>query len=416
MEGIKLTDIVKWIQEGELTFSQAVTNYNLSGIEKGALRNLLKAVMAERKQQEAPMREALLADMKAHPSSYYAERLEAIFLKDGPMHSSDGNEPEAFSNFMASDATLTFDEVAKALSLPPSVSEKVVCSGEYILPEYYLEEYWGEILPLKQTDVYFLGAAGVGKSSIACSIIRTLVDKFQAEAEFDKSDTKQKEYYEAVMSCTKEFHKFPVPSDKDMLLFCQLKFKNSRKHLSIIDCGPRALVDLANHNKNKGNRNIYNLLSNGNDKIIFFLIDYDTVLEDNTRTIANLLLSFESALLALSHDGVGNSTSGCTMSKTKLMGVIFTKYEKSGDSIAEVKQKIDAFVDNYMLNFKNAMQESFEQYRVNKENLYKPYFIPLSLGNVTIGNTLIYDTIDSYSLAKLVLDYSPNRSILSIFD
>ncbi len=416
MEGIKLTDIVNWIVAGELTFSQAVVNYNLSGVEKGALRELLRSVKVERKQQEAPIREALLADMKANPQDYYAERLDMIFQKEGPEEILDESEPDAYRAFMASDAELTFEEVAQALSLPPSVSESVVCSGEFLLPEYYFEEYWGEILPLKQTDVYLLGAAGVGKSSLAASLIRTWVDKFDGEPESDQTDVKQKEYYEAVKSLTGNFHKFPISSDKDMLLYCQLKFHGSRKHITMIDCGPRALVDLANENRNKGRRCIHNLLSNGNDKVIFFLIDYGMVLDDNARTISNLLLSFESALLTLTHDGPGGSTEGCTMSRTCMMGILFTQCDKGGESIVKVKERIDAFVDNYMLNLRNSMSEFFEQYKVNKQNNYSPYILSHSMGKVTIGNTLLYDSSNSTSLARLIFDNCPNRSIFDIFE
>ncbi len=411
MQGVKLTDIVNWIVAGELTFSQAVVNYNLSGIEKGALRELLRSVKAERKQQEAPVRDALLDDMRADPLQYYPERLDMIFQKEGPEPLSDETAPEALGAFMSSDATLTFDEVAQALSLPTSVTQGVVCSGEFMMPEYYIEEYWGEILPLKQTDVYLLGAARSGKSSIAAALIRSWVDRFDAEPEFDPTDVKQKEYYEAVKSLTRDFHKFPVSSDKDMLLFSQFKFRGNRKHVTMIDGGSRALVDLTDQNRNKGRRSIHNLLANGNDKVIFFLIDYGVVLDDNSRTISNLLLSFESALLTLTHDGIGGGTRDCTMSRTCMMGFIFTQCDKGGDTVAQVRERILNFSDNYMLNLRNSMCECFAKYKVNRQNNFSPYLFSHSMGKVTIGNTLLYDPNDSISLARSILDNCPNRSI-----
>ncbi len=409
MSGINLEKIAEWIRCEQMTFSQAVVSYQLNKEEKQQLKDLLQDVGTEKEK----MLELLLDDIANCPSSYYAEKMAVLF--GSTAYEDLGEDESVYLQFVKKGYTLTLSALRKKLNLPLSINKKIICREEFALPEYSILEYDGDIVNPHRTDVFFFGAASCGKSSMVCSVIRELCKRGDVTFEpfCDESD-KTAEYYQAVLKCTEHFYKTTVQSSADSLLFCQLK-DEGRRRLTLIDSGRRGLADLTKLQNTKGDdvrqNSIYRVLSNDNTKMLFFLIDYHVIASNNSRTLFQQVMALERAVQSLTYDGTGkNNTKNCTMSRVKTLGLVFTKCDRqSSVSKKQMLEMIHTFIDEHLQNLLRTLEEVCEKYSVNEGNDNKPYIIPFTLGNFTVGNTLLYDPKDTILLTELILSTCPKQ-------
>ena len=406
---IDLHEIAEWIRSDQMTISHAVSTYRLSKEEKKKLKDLLRCLGTEKDELQA----LLLEDMEQNPSKYYAEKMSVLF--DGNGSEEELDDDDVCSRFIKKGYSLKLSALQEKLNLPIAINKKVICMEDFSLPDYSIKEYDGQIVNLHRTDVFFLGAANCGKSSMVCSILRELSRREGVSFEpfCDDSDI-SKEFFEIASKYTKEFYKTTTPSSPDSFLFCQFK-DESRKRITIIDSGRRGLADLSKLQNEKGSEiyqeGIYRVLSNDNSKMLFFLIDFNVIADNNSRTLFHQVMALERAIQSLIYDGTGkNNTKKCTMSKVKTLGLVFTKCDKrSSVSKEETLEVIHSFMDEHLQNLLRTLDDACRKYSINKDNEYKPYIIPFSLGRFTVGNTLLYDPTDSYTLTELILSTCPKQ-------
>lgn len=413
-----LSTITKWIQNGDLTLSQAARIYQLSNEEKKYLQDFFRSKALARKREEEALKGELLADIKARPQRYYAEMVQLLLDGRDPLldDEEEAMPEDVFYRFIKTGETLTAQEILEAAALHANISIDMVCAGAAPFPDILVDEYKGSPLPPKSTDVYVLGAASSGKTSLLAGLIRSLVDDFGASFQATENDSRQKAYYDAVMALPKEFHSFPPTSSADTLLVCPLKI--GRKYLNIIDSGRRGMADLSklmSVGQNKS-RWLHDLMRNDNDKMFFFLIDYQMLIDDNVRTIFRQVSALANLVRALTNDGnAGNEHKNCTMSHAKTVALVFTKTDCAAESEGQIKERIDNFISEYLLNLKSDVADFFPVLDINKANNNELYVLAHSLGKVTLGNTLLPDTSDSRRLAQLVVDTCPSRGLFGIF-
>lgn len=413
MAGIELRQVARWIVDDEMTLSHAVMTYRLTNDEKVALKQLIRDAEDAAIREAANLRVSLLEDMKVHPGQYYPE-LVAALMGHGSIDLEAGGVPDCVQQFLSANCTLKYEELAMALQLPPSISEPVLCASEFQLPDFSYQERETKELEKKRTDVYILGPACVGKSSLICSLIAQLCEQHNAELEVSCSDKQQQEYYNTVMECTREFTKFPVPSSANTFLTCPLHLKGTRKHLTIIDSGRRGMADLGKSMSVSGETEawLHRLMKNDNAKIVFFVLDFGVLSENNSRTVFSHISLLERAVRTLYSDGQGDlGHKNCTMSKVKALGFIFNKYDTLTLDAAEAKQLALSFVNENMKSIMLDTADVCKELGVNKEIENQPYILVHSLGQPCVSHTLQYNPADSRLLAQMIVDACPKRGL-----
>ncbi|MCM1520077.1 MAG: hypothetical protein NC098_04770 [Lachnoclostridium sp.] len=363
----------------------------------------------------SPVKEQLLRHMKEAPQYYHPALLRDIL--DGRLGDADDYAlmPGPMKEFIESGQRLTWEEILGAGVLPRPLPREVVTADEDMrLPVYSVKQYEGGIVAPHRTDVFILGVAGTGKSSLACSLIRQLVDVCEYEYQPMKSspdDAKTADYYNAVMDITLRFNKPVAPSLNDNLLFTQLRDTHSRRRLTIIDGDSNDMSDLARINTPDGvifkKYNIYRIMGNRNSKILLLLFNYRQIKTSGHRTMFNQSMLIERFLNAMTSDGSpDNPEKDSSFSRLKGLVFVFTKCDNQDPDALNV---INRFLEEHLKTVMMRLDIINRRFGINKENGYRPYILPVTLGQFTIGNTFIYNPETSINLAKLITSITPTQ-------
>ncbi len=409
MEETDLREIANRIVAGEITRGMAAVEYSLTPSQLVSLSRLLTSI-------ENDVKAELLENMRTSPQNYHPQVMRNILNHNLTDPSLYAGIPGPLSRFAETGETLEWEDLVKAGVIPSGFTKEMVISDEDMrLPVYSLKEYTGAIVDPHRTDVFLLGIAGCGKSTLACSLIRQLTDGCGYEYQPLKNDSdepKASEYFKAAMEITKHgFHKPVAPTLSGNLLVCQLRDRNSRRRLTMIDGDSSVMADVAKlHSRGQEvmkEETVYRILSNDNSKILLFLLDYGPIRAGRQRTLFRQSIMIESVINSLSNDGTGRDPKkGCTFSKVKGVGFVITKCDPTE---SEPMKVLNRFFDDQMKTVMMRLEGLSRNYGINKENEYKPYVMPVTLGRFTVGNSFVHESRTSRALAELIARLTPTQ-------
>lgn len=404
---IDLKLIARRVADGEITVGSAAVEYNLNASQLNSLKDLVADAATN-------VKEELIESMKSQPELYHPPVMR--LLLDGGL-SADNCEgmPRPVQRLVLRGETLTWDDLLEAGVVTAAMTpEKVTADEDGRLPVYSIREYDGEIVGRHRTDVFLLGVAGCGKSSLACSLIKQLIDGcgYEYQPMTDSEDyAKTQEYYTGVMEVTRDFQKPVAPSLDDNLLFLQLRDTHSRRRLTVIDGDSSVMADvskiLTDDSGTVRNDTVYRIMRNDNSKILLFLIDYGIIKNRRKRNLFKQSMMMESVINTLTSDGdSADGKKNCTFSRVKGVAFVVTKCDSVNDDALNL---INAFFDEQMKTVMMRLEHVNATFGINKDNGFRPYLVPVSLGNFTVGNTFTYNPRTSLQLAQLVARLTPTQ-------
>lgn len=404
-----LKDIARRITAGEISRGIAAVEYSLTAPQIARLSRLLTSM-------ENDVKAELIENMRTAPQNYYPQVMRNILnhnLSDPSLYT---GIPGPLSRFVETGETIEWNDLLEGGVIPRGFTPDMVISDEDMrLPVYSLKEYSGGIVDDHRTDVFLLGIAGCGKSTLACSLIRQFADSCDYEYQPLKNhadEPKTSEYFKSAMEITKRgFHKPVAPTLAGNLLVCQLRHRNSRRRLTMIDGDSSVMADVAKlHSRGQDTmkeETVYRILSNDNSKILLFLLDYGLIKAGRQRTLFRQSIMIESVLNSLGNDGTGSDPKkGCTYSKVKGIGFVITKCDPGE---ADSERIINRFFDEQMKTVMMRIDVMNRAYGVNKEMDYKPFIKPVTLGNFTVGNAFVHDPRTSRELAEMISNLTPTQ-------
>lgn len=408
MTAPNLNDIASMIASGKISPGAAAASYSLTASQLAQVNRLVESLSSDVKTE-------LLDHMKSSPQFYYPQVMRAILNGNFTDEAVFSGVPGPLGRFAKSGEGISWTDLLEAGIVNPSMTPEMVMAEEDLrLPVYSIKEYSGDIVDRHRTDVFLLGIAGSGKSSLACSLIRQLVDSCDYEYQPLRDgvdEEKTSEYFRAVMEITRDFHKPVAASLADNLLFAQLRDRNSRRRLTVIDGDSSVMADLAKLlSKDSAavrNDTVYRIMANSNSKILLFLLDYRHIKARRQRTLFRQSMMIESVINALSTDGdPGKPEKNCSFSRVEGVAFVITKCDTSE---ADALNVINAFIEESMKTVMMRLEVVNQKFGINKDNGYRPYILPVSLGRFTVGNTFGYDPQSSRRLAELVARLTPTQ-------
>lgn len=266
-------------------------------------------------------------------------------------------------------------------------------------------------LPDGNTDVYFFGVPASGKSTVLSAIL-TLGDS--------RGLTRYKtnmlngidpciSYYEALMT-NLGYEMLPPRTGTDTCNTMGINlYSQDQKYcnpLSFVEIGGEYFVGvterLAGNNTMGGDISAHgatSYLGNDNRKLLFFLIDYSSAVETNSKMDVLQKKCLSRALDVFSQQSI--------FSKTDTVCVIVTKSDKMGVYDPEERYKIaHQYLDYKHKSFMQGLTQACRQFGMNKEVDCQPIVMTFSIGEVGIGNTVHVD----YRDAEILLNFIRNHT------
>lgn len=320
-------------------------------------------------------------------------------------------EDEAVLSFLKYGLTISYQDLLDNEVIPSSISKDSLIAPDYTLIQTNMEQL--NYFPTeRRTDVYFIGVPRSGKSSVMaalCSAMhKTGCAEYQPHFNKDKKDN-VRNYYQSLIRSTKK-GKYPVSTDKDSLSFIKLLLKSKKKEspLTFVELGGEAFRSAVNSGM-KGKAAWEGLsagtcLDSKNPKLMFFIIDYSTIFDQDKRLEQDEILN--TMLTVLTTDGPsGDGTKGCTMSKVQTVAIIVTKSDmmEAHDYDEQVDQA-EEFINEHFAAFKKTLAGICKKYGINRQVNYDLYVTPFSTGRMYVGNTYEFDPADAYALVDFISD------------
>lgn len=265
-------------------------------------------------------------------------------------------------------------------------------------------------LPEGNTDVYFFGVPASGKSTVLSALLTLGRQRGQALYKANLINGKDPclGYYE-ILTTNLDYEMLPPRTKDDTcntigvgLHSADGKFCNPLSFVEIGGeyflsvtadlVGEHAKVTVANHGATA-------FLSNNNRKILFFLIDYSSVVDRNSSTDVLQRNCLSRALITFANQGV--------FSKTDTVCVIVTKSDKMGVYDPEERYKLaHEYLTYRHSDFMQGLSNECRKFGMNKEVGFKPIVMTFSIGEVGIGETVHWDTRDADTLLNFILQHT----------
>ncbi|KGL51765.1 hypothetical protein HQ29_07230 [Porphyromonas canoris] len=276
-------------------------------------------------------------------------------------------------------------------------------------------------LPEGNTDVYFFGVPASGKSTVLSALLTLGRQRGQARYRPNMINSKDPclSYYET-LTTNLDYEMLPPRTQDDTcntigigLHSADGKFCNPLSFVEIGGeyflsvtadlVGEHAKVTVSNHGATA-------FLSNNNRKILFFLIDYSSVVDKNSKTDVLQRNCLSRALITFSNQGV--------FSKTDTVCVIVTKSDKMGVYDPEERYKLaHQYLTYRHQDFISELTDACRQFGMNKEVGCQPIVMTFSIGEVGIGDTVHWDTRDAEILLNFILNHTrAHRTAPSFID
>lgn len=376
-----------------------------------------KIAIQELRKKIAEIRERLFDLMRNKPTVFKNSSMEYLF--NGVPNFNEamevalrkGGEDEAVISFLKYGLKISYQDLLDNDVIPSSISKDSLIASDYTLIQTNMEQL--NYFPTeRRTDVYFIGVPRSGKSSVMaalCSAMhKTGCAEYQPHFNKDKKDN-VRDYYQSLIRSTKK-GKYPVSTEKDSLCFIKLLLKSKKKEspLTFVELGGEAFRSAVNSGM-KGKAAWEGLsagtcLDSKNPKLMFFIIDYSTIFDQDKRLEQDEILN--TMLTVLTTDGPsGDGTKGCTMSKVQTVAIIVTKSDmmEAHDYDEQVDQA-EEFINEHFAAFKKTLAGICKKYGINRQVNYNLYVTPFSTGRMYVGNTYEFDPADADALVDFISD------------
>lgn len=377
--------------------------------------------------QEEELKEALFEDMKNNPWDYTHDKMRQLY--NGVSLTPEqvqflSNQTDVFSRFIRNGMRITHADLVEHGVVPGEVTQIEVTSPEFSMPQTQIKEL-GEF-PTERTDVFFLGVPRSGKSSVLSGIIYQLwKDGFAGYVPhlvngYDPCLA----YYQGLIRAVAT-KKPPLPTATDTVSFMKIDMVKGREvsELTIVEMAgeafKRAATKISGENRSQSEvwteLGAEKCLRSRNRKVLFFVLDYSAVRGINPQCTAfDQLQILESSLMTLCNDGPdpANPTKGCTMSRVETVSILVTKSDLMG--VSSVQERLNE-ARNYMManfrNFMNQLSRAARKFGCNSANNYEPYFLTFSLGDFYVGNTFVFNPVDSREIIQFIHTITPTKSL-----
>ena len=272
-------------------------------------------------------------------------------------------------------------------------------------------------IPQGNTDVYFFGVPGCGKSCVLAGIIyQGLKDgKIFPHTE----QTVGLRYFIELKNCIEMKYVAP-PTNSTTVNYSSFTLHGKTNHnISVIEMAGEFFnrthekmigysiptydneTSLVENDLQKTNNGVdktigaFGYLKNDNRKSIFFVIEYydlhhrskyviDQQVPDKVMTTLDLLR----------RDG--------TLNRTDSVQIIITKSDKMPDGVDRNEHAREFLTSDY-LSFMNELTRCCKKFGINNARGCRPIVHPFSLGRVMLGKTFVFDPRDSIALVESLL-------------
>lgn len=409
--------------------SRSLYEHYLSLYPEGAHHVEAESRIRELKEQCEALRREVFADMRINPLKYTPHVMRAL------MHGADAVDPveiakldtrDVAARFIALGNTLTYRELVEQGIIPPAISEMELMAPEFEVPQTNSFEDF----PLDRTDIYFLGVPRSGKSSVLAGLFNTMTRKgnwrYVPNINEQGLDNSMAYFNGLVRSISAK--KPPIPTAHDTINYINIDVPNAAgtkrtAHLNFVEisgeCFNNMTKSFGDSRQEWDRLGASRVLANKNRKVLFFLLDYNTIQGNQFGvTPADQMEALNNALTVLSHDGPNhkNPQKDCTLSRVESVGVIMTKTDLMGvDSEQERLNIALEYLNENFFSFMNDLTSYCERFDINRNNKYKPLVFTFSLGAFYPGNTLLFDHKYSMELARHIEHLVPTRRGLNLF-
>lgn len=366
----------------------------------------------------------LLNDMRYENNMYrYRGCILRILMGMCPPTEEMRLEDDPIGRFLRVDMRLTFEDLYSSGILPTGVPsiERAILKEDFPLPSNTIEQLGS--LAKGRTDVYFLGMTCSGHSCMLAGLLKYLHEtgygKFVPHLNSEGLMLSDPDRFISGL----EGHKLPCSTAMCAMDYYQYDLgERCNREVTFVEYGDGALRRLSEP-YHYGDDEVWNweplgrCLKNDNRKVLFFLLDYEMMMDrnrcfsaiDQELTIGNVINMFSS-------DGRGkNGERGCVMSKVDTVAVVITKSDlmdlDKGRALSHLERE-EIAVDLLSKRCKSILNQlSFlcKKYGINSRNQYNPYVFTFSLGQFYIGNTVIYNPTDSKQIADFLASTVPTR-------
>lgn len=261
---------------------------------------------------------------------------------------------------------------------------------------------WENLPPLKpkRTDVYFFGQPGSGKSCVLASLFKYFSDNGLMQVDIDNLAGAQ---YLNLLKDEFEFGILPDSTAEDGVNYIALNLRsidnrNNWHPLNFIEMSGEHFNSAYKHGINSSNLGRKNFLTNDNQKIIFFVIDYDMHMK---RKLSQGGISSQSGMMVNILELLDKTG---TLKKTQAIYILLTKTDLFPAGVNR-KTYADDFLKEYYLNFRENCIDKKRKYN----DLFKVLVFPYSIGEVKFQSILL--SID-YQSPAYVTEAIRNHSFI----
>lgn len=376
--------------------------------------------------EEEEITAQLLEDMRLHPWNYPAYTMDALLRGGDSTENASGRDDEDLApadRFLARGFRLKFSTLIDNSVIPSYFTEKEITSPDFVLPQ--TSEF--DSFPLDRTDVYFIGVPRSGKSTVLGGLFSSMylegswkhIPNLNAQGKDPSND-----YYWGLINAIRS-RKSPESTSTDTISYISMnvpvrdrKGNQGKAELNFVELSGEAVRSLAESLSTAAGSTtkVWDqlgasvVLRNSNPKILFFLLDYNTIV-GNRDSMESLdqERTLKTALQVLTHDGKGKDFSkGCTMSKVESVAILLTKADLMGTDNEEERQRIAMeYLHKNFRSFMNELTECCQRFNINESSDRVPLVFTFSVGKYYVGNTLDFDERDSLRLAESIAQIAP---------
>ncbi len=378
--------------------------------------------------EEAEITADLLDDMRHRPWVYRPSVMVTLLEGTGQPdpnapHPEDDEYLPPLQRFLARGFQLRFKTLVDNGIIPADISEDTVRRPEFSLPQ--TENFSN--FPLNRTDIFFLGVPRSGKSTVLSALFYTMYreGRWKHKVNLDPRTKKDPslEYYHGLLRAV-QAHKPPESTATDTISYISMDVPAGEQgrytaHLNFVEISGEAVERLAGSISTDQSKTVVwdklgasRVMSNNNSKILFFLLDYNTILESNdSMGILEQELTLKTVLDVLTNDGKGrDNTEGCTMSKVESVAILLTKSDLMETEDRNARQNIAMeYLQSNFKGFMNTLTQYCKRFNINHRNGNLPLVFTFSVGKFFVGNTLNFNDHDAKILAQRIEGLAPYK-------
>ena len=378
--------------------------------------------LAELEEEKERLQTEILDDMRRSPWKYNRSLMGKL-VYGGDARDTDQRDiaslppGDVAARFVKMGLTISYDTLVGAGIIPSSISERELMTPEFQLPQ--VNNF--DSFPQDRTDIYFLGVARSGKSSVLSGLFNAMTTRgtwrYRPNIGDNGQDGSMAYYNGLVRAMTAK--KPPVPTAFDTINYINIDVPRAggTRHTAELnfveisgECFKTLSDSLGNGAEVWRRLGASRVLANNNRKVLFFLLDYNVILGNQDGiTLYDQQEALQNALTIFAYDGTGRDhTVGCTLSKVSSVGVILTKADLMGTDDRGERQRIAReYLQNNFASFMSQLSDACRKFRINKADGYRPYVLTFSLGSFYVGNTVLFDPSDSMDLAATIERLAP---------